>query len=68
MGAAYIDCIPGADNVGPADFLLSYCWQYTIGDIVECLVSYCEENDLDEKRTYAWICCLCNNQHKVYQV
>ena len=27
MGAAYIDCISGADNVGPADFLLSYCWE-----------------------------------------
>ena len=67
MGASYSDCLMGDDNIGPATLMLSYTWQYPIGDIVDTLVSHCELNHLDEKRTYVWICCLCNNQHRVYE-
>lgn len=66
-GASYVDCLSGEDCVGPASFMLSYGWEYTIGDIVETLVSYCESENLNPKRTYFWICCLCINQHRVYE-
>mmetsp|Transcript_9598 Transcript_9598/g.12088 ORF Transcript_9598/g.12088 Transcript_9598/m.12088 type:complete len:581 (-) Transcript_9598:106-1848(-) len=65
MGAAYVDCLKGEDNVGPANLMLSYGWGYSIGDITDTLLDYCQSNELDPKRTYVWICCLCNNQHRV---
>jgi len=65
QGAAYVDCLQGAKNVGPANVMLSYCWSYTVLDIVKTLEEYCEAKELDPKETYAWICCLCNNQHRV---
>jgi tetratricopeptide (TPR) repeat protein len=68
VGAAYSDCLNGADNVGLATFMLSYTWSYRICDIIDTLVAHCESNkDMDQKRTYVWICCLCNNQHRVYE-
>ena len=66
-GAAYVDCLEGIDNVGPSTFMLSYGWGYSIGDIIDTLESHCETEGLDLKRTYVWICCLCNNQHRVYE-
>ena len=40
IGAAYVDCLKGKDNVGPANRMLSYVWAYTVGDIVTCLETY----------------------------
>ena len=67
IGAAYVDCLEGADQVGPANRMLSYSWAYTVGGIVHTLEDYCISNDLDPKRVYVWICCLCNNQHRVVE-
>lgn len=64
-GAAYVQCIEGDDHVGIATHMISYAWGYKVGDIVETLVSFCKTKGLDPKRTYIWICCLCNNQHRV---
>lgn len=66
-GAAYVDCLDGKDNVGPATVMLSYGWGYRINDIVDTLLDYCTYSNLDPKRTYVWICCLCNNQHRVVE-
>ena len=68
LGAAYVDCLNGEDNVGPSTFMLSYCWHYTIGDIVKTLIEYCASQKLNPKRTYIWICCLCNNQHRIAEM
>jgi len=66
--ASYANCLIGDDNVGPATFMFSYTWNYTIRDIIDTLVAHCESNkDIDQKRTYVWICCLCNSQHRVYE-
>lgn len=65
MGASYVDCLRGEDNVGPANVMLSYAWGNSVGDIVDSLVEYCETQKRDQKRTYVWLCCLCNNQHRV---
>jgi hypothetical protein len=67
MGAAYVDCLEGDDNVGPSNIMLSYGWRYTIGDVIDTLVDYCKSIDQDTKDTYVWICCLCNNQHRVVE-
>eukprot|EP00555_Chaetoceros_dichaeta_P015442 CAMPEP_0198275746 /NCGR_PEP_ID=MMETSP1447-20131203/64940_1 /TAXON_ID=420782 /ORGANISM="Chaetoceros dichaeta, Strain CCMP1751" /LENGTH=509 /DNA_ID=CAMNT_0043970641 /DNA_START=48 /DNA_END=1577 /DNA_ORIENTATION=- len=64
IGAAYVDCLEGVDNVGPANRMLSYVWGYTIGDIIDSLETYCHQTGNNTKRTYIWICCLCNNQHR----
>ena len=64
-GAAYVHLLEGEDHVGQATHMLSYCWEYTIGDIVDTLTNYCHTHELDPKRTYIWICCLCVNQHMV---
>ncbi|CAB9506002.1 Kinesin light chain [Seminavis robusta] len=65
MGAAYVHCLEGEDHFGEATHMLSYSWDYSIGDIVDTLSDFCLKNQLDPKRTYIWICCLCVNQHRV---
>ncbi|CAB9524237.1 Kinesin light chain [Seminavis robusta] len=67
MGAAYSHCLQGEDHVGEATHMLSYSWAYSIGDIVDTLSDFCHQNNLDPKRTYIWICCLCVNQHRVVE-
>jgi len=64
-GAAYVHSINGDDNVGTATFMISYAWKYQIGDIIDSLKSYCAKRNLDPKKTYIWMCCLCVNQHRV---
>ena len=66
LGASYVDCLSGEDYVGVANYMLSYVWAYKIGDIVDALVYFCESEKLESKRTYVWICCLCLNQHRIY--
>ncbi|CAB9518597.1 finger protein [Seminavis robusta] len=65
MGAAYVHTLQGEDHVGEAAHMLSYSWGYSIGDIVDTLTGFCLQNNLDPKRTYIWMCCLCVNQHRV---
>ncbi|CAB9501022.1 Kinesin light chain [Seminavis robusta] len=67
QGAAYVHCIEGEDHVGDATHMLSYSWNYSIGDIVDTLTDFCLQNKLNPKRTYIWICCLCVNQHRVVE-
>jgi tetratricopeptide (TPR) repeat protein len=62
--AAYVDCVDD-DNAGIATHMLSYTWGYTIGDIVEGLILFCQLEKLDPEKTFFWICCLCINQHRV---
>lgn len=63
-GTAYVNCLEGEDHVGKANIMLSYAWGNKIEDICNALEDHCHENGLDPKRTYIWICCLCNNQHR----
>ena len=64
--AAYVGTIQGEDFVGAANVVvLTYCRGYRIKDIVKTLEDKCEADERDPKRTYVWICCLCNNQHRV---
>ena len=65
-GVAYVHCINGNDHVGTATHMLSYAWGYRAIDIVETLSAFWKGNKLDPKKTYIWICCLCNNQHRVF--
>lgn len=65
LGAAYVNCLSGEDHVGKANVMISYGWGNTVEDICAVLVKYCNDNKLDVKRTYVWICCLCNNQFRV---
>jgi len=65
MGAAYVDVLRSRDGAGLAGIMLSYTWGYTVGDIVDALGQYCVDMELEPKRTYVWMCCLCINQHRV---
>ncbi len=65
QGAAFVDCLEGEDNVGAANIMLSYAWGNSVDDIIDVLYRACMEKiKSDPKRTYVWICCLCNNQHR----
>ncbi|CAB9530832.1 Kinesin light chain [Seminavis robusta] len=66
-GSAYVHSLKGKDHVGEATHMLSYSWDYTIGDIVDTLSDFCLQKKLNPKRTYIWICCLCVNQHRVVE-
>lgn len=65
IGVAYVHTLRGVDHVGPATHMLSYSWSYAIVDIVDTLWDFCSQNELDPKRTYIWMDCLCINQHRV---
>jgi tetratricopeptide (TPR) repeat protein len=65
MGAAFVDCIQGEDNVGVANIMISYTWGDTVEDIIDGLEQFVLRKKLNPKRAYVWICCLCNNQHRV---
>jgi hypothetical protein len=65
VGAAFVDCVQGEDNVGLANVFLSYAWSNTIQDIVEVLHNFALDKDLDPKRTYVFICFLYSNQFRV---
>ncbi|CAB9497438.1 Kinesin light chain [Seminavis robusta] len=67
MGAAYVHCLQGEDHVGIANHMLSWTWSYSVSEVVETLDGYCQTHDLDPTRTYVWLCCLCLNQHRVFQ-
>lgn len=68
IGAAYVDCVHGCDHVGMATHMLSYTWNYSCGDIVDALVTYCASEALDPKReAYVWMCCFCINQWRVQE-
>jgi hypothetical protein len=46
--------------------MISYTWGHTIEDIIDILeTAFVARKKLDPKRSYMWICCLCNNQHRV---
>ena len=47
--------------------MISYTWGNSVNDIVSVLNTYCKKNKKDPKRLYIWICCLCNNQHRVVE-
>lgn len=63
-GAAYVDCLTEQD-AALSTHMLSYTWGYTIGDICDSLLAYCEGRKLNPATTFFWICCLCINQHRV---
>jgi hypothetical protein len=65
LGAAYVDCVRGADNAGTATHMLSYTWGYPVIVIAQALQCYCESHGLDPKRTYVWICFACVNEHRI---
>lgn len=67
VGAAYVDCLVGGSEASLATVMLSYTWGYTIGDIVDGLTDYCVNAGLEASKVYAWICCLCINQHRVVE-
>lgn len=67
-GCSYVHCLTGEDNVGDANYMLSYTWGYSIGSIVDALVDFCESTQNSPKRVYVWMCCLCVNQHRVVEL
>jgi len=67
QGAAYVHTLQGDEHVGPASIMLSYTWGYSIGAIIDVLKNYCTTNNLNPKKVYVWICCLCVNQQRVIE-
>lgn len=64
VGAAIVDSLVGEDNVGPANIMLSFNSENSVGDIVDTVWDYCFYNNLNPKRTYIWTSFLCNNHHR----
>ena len=62
-GCAYVDTLKREIDVGRADALLSYSWDYVVAEVSAALSAWTELNERDPKRTRIWICSLCLNQH-----
>jgi hypothetical protein len=67
MGASYVHCLEGTDHVGKATHMLSYSGGYQYRDVVDALEIFCQNQGLDMKRTYVWICAFCLNQHRIVE-
>ena len=67
LGCAFVDYVAQEtpEHVGKATRMLSYTWGYSIEQIGTALEAYCEEEGLDPKTVYVWICFACINQHRV---
>ena len=65
MGCAYVDTLTAADDVGPADGLLSCSWGYLVAEVSAALSAWTERTGRDPKTTSIWICSLCLNQHRL---
>lgn len=66
LGAAYVDSVgEHPDDVGLANFMLSYSWGYTVEDIGDTLLQFCRSHEAKPEETYVWLCCVCINQHRV---
>ena len=61
LGSAYVDCVPNA-HAGLSSVMLSYGWSYTVGDVVDTLMQFCDTEGRDPADTRFWICCVCINQ------
>eukprot|EP00931_Biecheleriopsis_adriatica_P076133 TRINITY_DN49882_c0_g1_i1.p1 TRINITY_DN49882_c0_g1~~TRINITY_DN49882_c0_g1_i1.p1 ORF type:complete len:530 (+),score=76.29 TRINITY_DN49882_c0_g1_i1:74-1663(+) len=66
-GAAYVDAINGSENASRATHMLSYTWQYAVGDIGEALAAWCRANRHELGQIFVWMCCTCINQHRVQE-
>ena len=64
LGAAYVDALRDGD-AGKSEFMLSYTWAYSVGDIADALCSFLR--NLDLRSQFIWMCCLCVNQHRVWE-
>lgn len=65
LGASYVDCLVGASNVGPVDFHLVYSRETLVKDVVDALLTFCEDHKMNPESTYIWIDCLCLNLNTV---
>ncbi|GFH54306.1 hypothetical protein CTEN210_10782 [Chaetoceros tenuissimus] len=61
LGASYVDCLDGPENVGKANLILSFDERSDIQGVLQALVRYCEDHNLEKKETYVWTSCLCEN-------
>jgi len=61
LGCAYVDTLHGDDDVGSATALLSYGWANNVNNVVEALSHWSTRHDHDPKRSYIWICSLCES-------
>ena len=51
--------------MGPASFMLSYSWSYSVIDVIDSLKQFCSRHGLEPKCTYFWVDFLCVNQHRI---
>lgn len=53
IGAAYVNWLGrDVDKLGRANFMLSYSWAYSIGDIVDTLLDFRSSHGLDQQTSY----------------
>lgn len=71
VGSSYVhslmensaDAFPN-DNLGMAQFCLSYTSKYKLGHVIDALMDFCDMHGQDPKRTYIWMYCLNSNTHR----
>lgn len=58
-GSTNMDRLKEVMHIGHASLYLSYCWDYSIGDVISFLLSHCASQDLNPESTYVWIDFFC---------
>jgi len=63
-GRSFMDSLP-LQHRGKATHFVSWCWNYTVGDVVGAFESWCKaKQGRDPKAAFLWMCFFCNNQHR----
>jgi len=65
LGTSYVDCLVGTSNVGPVECHLVYSRETPVKDVINALLTYCEDQKKNPEATYIWIDCLCLNLNLV---
>eukprot|EP00930_Biecheleria_cincta_P006928 TRINITY_DN10804_c0_g1_i1.p1 TRINITY_DN10804_c0_g1~~TRINITY_DN10804_c0_g1_i1.p1 ORF type:complete len:236 (+),score=33.64 TRINITY_DN10804_c0_g1_i1:354-1061(+) len=60
-GCALVVVMPS----GPATHFLSWVWSYLASTMVEALLAWAKDHDIDAQITCVWICYFCNNQVRI---
>ena len=63
-----VDALPAPDRAKATHFV-SWCWQYTLEDVTDCLQTWIQESGgaVLSHDVYLWMCYFCNNQYRILE-
>jgi len=64
IGCSFVDAVDELHR-GEATQFVSWCWQYTLSQVVGALTNWCNQSGRQAEKTWLWMCFFCNNQYRI---